>query len=465
MEPDDERFGAAPLPPHERGWRHPSEIGEIAWQRTEPPLTIGRGLLFTAGTIGGLLALAVLWTALPTGAGSSVAAVSTQSARAAVAVTTSASSGLAGGEGPFGPVPGTLRATAHSFAPTQIDGAGPPAAATPTTLHLSASPSVERTAVAVLVGATPVIITTAAAIDPDDVVTLTADDGALQTARVMLTYHGVAVLEPDNMIGSTPLLLGSPTHAGDVVTVVGSAAVAVPLGRRSDGGVRIEEWGGSDAPEGAPVINSAGELVGLCRHAATGPEMVVVDADALRGMVSAAMSGAKEVWATTATTRRGGAPPATVPGSPTITAAPSTSPISRPDDASTSSSTSATTTTTSTKGSGPSTATVPTQPAGPRQGGWLGIRLDANAGAATIVGLEPDGPAATADLRVGDTILSVDATPTLTAADLAGLLAARSPGDTVHVDVRRAAPVGAPAPTVVTRVSLVVTLAAPPTAT
>lgn len=71
---NDEQGHPAPLPAHERAWRHPSEMGEQAWLRSEPPLVIGRGLSAAAGAIGGLLAMAVLWTMLPTEAGRSAVA-------------------------------------------------------------------------------------------------------------------------------------------------------------------------------------------------------------------------------------------------------------------------------------------------------------------------------------------------------------------------------------------------------
>ena len=72
---DDEQNDPAPLPAHERAWRHPSEVGERAWVYSEPPLTIGRGLTAATGAIGGLLAMAVLWTMLPTQAGRNVVAI------------------------------------------------------------------------------------------------------------------------------------------------------------------------------------------------------------------------------------------------------------------------------------------------------------------------------------------------------------------------------------------------------
>lgn len=491
MEPDDSRFDAAPLPPHERVWRHPSEVGEITWRKSEPPLTIGRGLLFTTGAIGGLLALAVLWTTLPTGAGSSAAVVSTQAARPLRVSTVPAPSGLVNGQTPATGslavdgvvVAGPLSTTTAPLAPTDDGRIGDLVNGPPTTLHLSGSSSVERTAVAVLVGTSAVVITTAAAIDPDDVVTLTSDDGATHTAKVMLIYRGVAVLEPESGVGSTTLALGTPAHVGDMVTVVGSAAVSVPIGQRSDGGVQIQRLGDSDAPEGAPVINRDGQLVGLCRHAKTGPEMVVVDADALRSMVGAATSGPSvgSGGATTAPTTSvlGGSSTSTLPassapttGGPPNSGSSTSPPVTSPTYAGPSSSVAPGPTTSAPINQSTTVAPSSTTVAATgslRTGGWLGVQLDANASVATIVRLEPDGPAATAGLKVGDTITSVDDTSTPTVADLAGLLATHLPGDKVRVTVHRIdVPAGASTSTTVattSTVEVVVTLGAPPTAT
>ncbi len=311
MEPEDEGYDPAPAPPHERVWRHPSEVGEVAWRRSEPPLTIGRGLLFTTGAIGGLLALAVLWTTLPTGAGSSVAAVSTQAART-VRVAQTAVSSLAALDTPStdtvrsavvrpaagaapasstistAPGPADTLTPSEPASPSESTSTDGPGTAPPTTLHLSGVTSPGRSAVAVLIGSTQVVLTTAGAIDPDDTVTLTDGDGATRHATVMLIYRGVAVLETDGDIGTPALALGTPIHAGDTVTVVGSSAVSLALGLRDDGGMKVDEWGDADAPEGAPVINGHGQLVGLCRRGRSGPELVTVDARALRNMIAAA---------------------------------------------------------------------------------------------------------------------------------------------------------------------------------
>ena len=60
-------YPVAPLPKHERQWRHPSEIGQQAWVMSEPPIALGRGLLVTTGAIGCAIGLAILWMLFPVG--------------------------------------------------------------------------------------------------------------------------------------------------------------------------------------------------------------------------------------------------------------------------------------------------------------------------------------------------------------------------------------------------------------
>jgi hypothetical protein len=61
-EPD---YPRAPLPAHERQWRHPSEQGAYVWDRSEPPLVVGKGLSVATGTVGAVLAIGLLWLMVP----------------------------------------------------------------------------------------------------------------------------------------------------------------------------------------------------------------------------------------------------------------------------------------------------------------------------------------------------------------------------------------------------------------
>ena len=83
----DPLYPAAPVPAHERTWRHPSEVGKAAWELSEPPVAIGRGLLVTTGAIGSVLGVAVLWLLSPM-SGSAPTASPTATSSVAVVRTT-----------------------------------------------------------------------------------------------------------------------------------------------------------------------------------------------------------------------------------------------------------------------------------------------------------------------------------------------------------------------------------------
>ena len=70
---DDEYVPVAPLPPHERSWRHPSELGSADWAASEPPFEVGRWLAVASGAIGVTLAIAILWVMIPGSTSSGVA--------------------------------------------------------------------------------------------------------------------------------------------------------------------------------------------------------------------------------------------------------------------------------------------------------------------------------------------------------------------------------------------------------
>ena len=193
-EPDDDAFGEgayppAPLPAHERTWRHPSELGKAGWIHSEPPLTIGRGLLVTTGAIGGLLSLAVLWAMLPSAG---------RGGQAGLTVLDSTAIELHGAVSTVRPstlvatsvdvrVPTTLRAiatnvpqTAEGDTTTTTTSDEPvPTEATETSQLLQDAP------VAVGIGDS-LIVTTARAVEGHSVITLHDADGQPHEATVLM---------------------------------------------------------------------------------------------------------------------------------------------------------------------------------------------------------------------------------------------------------------------------------------
>lgn len=194
-------------------------------------------------------------------------------------------------------------------------------------IHISSSTIDERVAVAVVVGGSAMVLTTAGSIDADDTITLSTGDGRIGSAKVAMIYRGVAVLEPDAAIDGAIPMARRP-HAGEVVTVLGGSRTDVTLDSRADGSVGIDSWGDVDVdvPEGSPIVNHDGELVGLCRHGTAGPELVVIDAEMI-----AATSPASSTTSTSATSTSGPTPDDTTSAIPTPTPTPtSTSPEDPP---------------------------------------------------------------------------------------------------------------------------------------
>jgi len=398
VDPDDDAYPPAPVPRHERAWRHPSELGEASWRRNEPPLAIGRGLLITAGAIGSLLALAVLWAMLPTATGGGPQALTTDAIRttraassvrqstAAASTTTSAAPRSTTAPATTAPSATTVKPRADITRPgeptSEAGATDPPDTVVPTddgstpetvtqaTIAVSASADAATgTAIAVMIGGQPVVLTTASAVrGADDTVTLAYDDGTTGTATVTMTINGLAVLAPDDTTAAATFKVAGSPHDGDTVTVLGATPAEVPLQVDADGNMNVAWWGGADVAEGTPVVDGDGKVVALCSKSGTAPKLVAVDQRTLRNAVDSTQS----------------------------------------------------------------TATGSTKPAK----AYLGVQLNADpSGSLTIAAVDPNGPAAAAGVVAGDTVVSIDDTALATSDDLFDVLAEHHPDDAVTVTV------------------------------
>ena len=376
---DDDQYPVAPVPSNERAWRHPSEIGQAQWTRTEPPLTIGRGLVAATTTLGGLLTIAVAWAMWPsTGAGvtalSTVVSVANAPARVAAPSLTTSSVGLTEAIPTSALVvpSSTLAApqsTLASATTTIVQVATTqPAALTP--VETASAGTLPRAAAVTADNGEVIIVTTAAAVSNRETLQVTFDGSTAVDATVVFVDQraGIAVLSADiAVIADVPqLLVGAvPTDSTFVTTLAGDGA-SLDLVADDAGVLWIADWASSTTnattAEGMPLIDEAGALVGLCTHKGDG--MVLVRIDQLTSLhVPAQLSST------------------------------------------------------------------------PRMGVVLG---GSAADALTIEFVEPGGAASTADLRVSDVIIAVDNIPVLTQSELDTALKGRSPGDTIAVTVRRA---------------------------
>ncbi len=307
---DDEHEPLAPLPAHERSWRHPSEIGDQQWRMSEPPLTLGRGLAFTTGAVGSLLVLAVLWTMVPTRAGRG-AARTVQATVVTFAIDTIGPGSVStGNTGSFTGADTSLtrntQPNTHVTATTHVVPAtlplptvqvhstldGPTAASTPTGPAHRAD-----TMLAVPVRGGSLFVTTAPAVAAGTQVEIEFSDGATGMASVLIVDErsGLAVLTPDSVHPTADFEVATEVLPGDELTVVGQPSMSVTVG---DGGTGEAEVSGDGVvAEGAPVVNQRGELVALCTHDADGvPHLVALDSlDQIRQAMAAAQ-GASPVW-------------------------------------------------------------------------------------------------------------------------------------------------------------------------
>jgi S1-C subfamily serine protease len=281
--PDDDaseggEYPPAPLPAHERTWRHPSELGRAVWTHTEPPLTIGRGLLITTGAIGGLLSIAVLWAMLPSAGRGGIAAptvvASTANDLQSTVITSKADTLVATSVDVRLP-PTTVRTGSTNPATSDLitSTSSEPA---PETVGGQGSELVESTPVAVGVGDS-LVITTARAVRGRTTITLMGNDGQPHDATVLMVDRdrGLAVLSADAAASTTSYGIGPAASPGDVVTVMGSTPTSASVSMNVDGRLTLDTWGES-TPEGTPVVNADGLLVGICSHASSGNELVSV---------------------------------------------------------------------------------------------------------------------------------------------------------------------------------------------
>ncbi|MEK7422485.1 MAG: PDZ domain-containing protein [Actinomycetota bacterium] len=242
---DGERYPSAPMPAHERMWRHPSEIGQAAWVATEPPVAIGRGLLVTTGAIGCALGAAVLWMLTPMGGG----LASTSSPIATSSVTTARIAGI---------TTTSTHAAVTATETVQTTTALLPAEVLPVNTVLVITPEqVGPRSIAVAIGDAPFIVTTALAVfGNDDVGLMTSGE---PTNGVVTIQGDLAFIEPNSSIEVVAFEAVATAEPGQTLLVLSDdvAEITYDFAGTStlDAGLIVE---------GTPVVDDDGALVALC---------------------------------------------------------------------------------------------------------------------------------------------------------------------------------------------------------
>ena len=237
-DPDDS-YSPAPQPPHERMWRHPSEVGFAAVSlQALTPIDIGRrgrGLVGFSCIAGTVLILGLLVILVP----------------------------RAG-----------RQSTSDVVALTNAD------------LHVAAVESNLTTSAAmgILLFNDQILVTTAAALGELETVKVQLPDRSVNTANLVHIFpnSGIAVLQIEQQFDPVTFLrtltrtsgikYGQAFASGQVVTVllenpqrliVDQTSGQAMITLRSSDSNEMDIWAYT---EGAPVVDQSGRLIGLCTH-------------------------------------------------------------------------------------------------------------------------------------------------------------------------------------------------------
>jgi len=268
--------------------------------------------------------------------------------------------------------------------------------------------------VAVLVGESPYMITTATAVGAVDSVRIMLASGGVTDAPVVSVDDEFAYLEPDESLLKFGFARAAVAEEGDSLTVLADEQIVFTFGDDTLDHVAL-----ASIAEGTPVVNEDGALVGLCT-AASGALALVPIAGAL--------------------------PDAPVDDSPSATNDTDTDtlpPVSTTDDETSPPATSlppATTTTSTVPTTTTTVVTTTTVAPAATKSPWIGIRLGGDGAVPlAITSITPGSPAEAAGLVVGDEIVALDGVAVTSVDEVRAHAQARAPGDTVIFTVANGA--------------------------
>jgi S1-C subfamily serine protease len=170
----------------------------------------------------------------------------------------------------------TLRATTVATTAAPDSTATAPSEEAETTAGTASAELVDAPPVAVGIGDS-LVITTARAVDGRTSITLTDGNGNPHDAAVLMVDRdrGLAVLSADAAAVTTSYGIGPAAAAGDSVTVLGVTPSAAKVMVGQDGRLTLDGWPQS-TPEGAPIVNADGQLIGICSRGPNGVEIIGV---------------------------------------------------------------------------------------------------------------------------------------------------------------------------------------------
>lgn len=253
--PDDERrdtLPPAPLPPHERVWRHPSEIGDSLRRDLVMPVSmesVGRGVAAFSMSVGLLIVVGLILLARPSSVGRADAA----------------------------------EVIRLSGADIELVSLG--------------SDRRDDTPMAVMVEQGPLLVTTLAAVGDREQIRVRLTDGSTHDVAVVHVddASSIAVLAlPDDDPGPAVSLPNVPITRGQEVVVISErihrlSVMSIADDHRVVIGTSNVAFDPYAVAEGAPVIDRSGRLIGLCTH--IGDDVVLIDTASISGVLSSLFEG------------------------------------------------------------------------------------------------------------------------------------------------------------------------------
>lgn len=234
----------APIPSHERTWRHPSELGRSQYALTETR-AIPRTVLAVAGLTGLALAVVLGRVLIPRDHDAPVNA----------------------GEPPSTVSPGSVVPNASRLSSTPA-----PQPSSPGYVVRIASTD----ALGVMWGDHRHIVTTAEIGDPGTMTQVSLPAGPVVDAVVVAVKDGLTIVELDQSVvvdDEAASVASTPPVPGPVV-ITGTDGAVIAASIADDSSLTLDGIAAASVGEGAPVMDGDGALVGLCGCVGDRPVLV-----------------------------------------------------------------------------------------------------------------------------------------------------------------------------------------------
>lgn len=278
----DAEYPAAPTPPHERLWRHPSELAASTVTEMPTTIAVGRGFFMLTGVAAIALAFGLVQL-LSSQPGSSVMSDGASSVNRVDAATN-------GGTLPSSSA-SVLAASSTAAAPTTTTGA--------TVISVTPAPpntlltSLGRSAIVWADGTWAV--TTADGLALGQITDVRLPDGTSRVASVLAVddESGLALLalaDPAGAMPPAPDVASLPAAGSTVLAIALDGTIVSATLVAESNELLVQPDGQAELNDGAPLTNQNGAVVGLCSRSPDGRTWAL-DLSSVRELVKALPGG------------------------------------------------------------------------------------------------------------------------------------------------------------------------------